>query len=65
MALSEVKKPRVLALVSDGNDDLSDAVSSSSSPDGSAAAPFATLPLNGNFSQVQVDRLQYQYRPRR
>lgn len=55
MALSEVKKPRVLALVSDGNDDLSDAVSTQLFTDKlGSGAPFATLPLNGNFSQVQA-----------
>ncbi|CAG9180109.1 hypothetical protein [Cupriavidus pampae] len=55
MALSDVKKPRVLALVSDGNGDLSDAVSAQLFTDKlGSGAPFATLPLNGNFSQVQA-----------
>ncbi|MGO4308007.1 hypothetical protein [Cupriavidus sp. RAF12] len=55
MALSDVKKPRVLALVSDGNDDLSNAVSTQLFTDKlGSGAPFATLPLNGNFSQVQA-----------
>jgi len=55
MALSDVKKPRVLTLVSDGNDDLSDAVSAQLFTDKlGAGAPFATLPLNANFSQVQT-----------
>lgn len=55
MALSDVKKPRVLALVSDGNNDLSDAVSTQLFTDKlGSGAPFATLPLNANFSQVQA-----------
>jgi hypothetical protein len=55
MALSDVKKPRVLALVSDGNTDLSDAVSTQLFTDKLGSnAPFATLPLNANFSQVQA-----------
>lgn len=55
MALSDVKKPRVLALVSDGNRDLSDAVSTQLFTDRLGSnAPFATLPLNANFSQVQA-----------
>jgi hypothetical protein len=55
MALSDVKKPRVLALVSEGNPDLSDAVSTQLFTDKLGSnAPFATLPLNANFSQVQA-----------
>lgn len=55
MALSDVKKPRVLALVSDGNADLSDAVGTQLFTDKlGSGAPFATLPLNANFSQVQA-----------
>jgi hypothetical protein len=55
MALSDVKKPRVLALVSDSNPDLSDAVSTQLFTDKLGSnAPFATLPLNANFSQVQA-----------
>ncbi|WP_454725531.1 MULTISPECIES: hypothetical protein [Cupriavidus] len=55
MALSDVRKPRVLALVSDGNPDLSDAVSTQLFTDKlGSGAPFATLPLNANFSQVQA-----------
>jgi hypothetical protein len=55
MALSDVKKPRVLALVSDGNAVLSDAVSTQLFTDKLGSnAPFATLPLNANFSQVQA-----------
>lgn len=55
MALSDVKKPRVLALVSEGNGDLSDAVSTQLFTDKlGSGAPFATLPLNANFSQVQA-----------
>ncbi|KJK20741.1 hypothetical protein UB46_30985 [Burkholderiaceae bacterium 16] len=55
MALSDVKKPRVLALVSDGNPDLSHAVSTQLFTDKlGSSAPFATLPLNANFSQVQA-----------
>jgi hypothetical protein len=55
MALADVKKPRVLALVSDGNTDLSDAVSTQLFTDKLGSnAPFATLPLNANFSQVQA-----------
>lgn len=55
MKLSDVKKPRVLTLVSDGNPDLPDAVVTQLFADklGSKAA-FASLPLNGNFSQVQA-----------
>jgi hypothetical protein len=55
MALSDVKKPRVLALVSDGNTDLSEAVSTRLFTDKlGSCAQFATLPLNANFSQVQA-----------
>ncbi len=55
MALSDVRKPRVLAIVSDGNSDLSDAVSTQLFTDRLGSnAPFATLPLNANFSQVQA-----------
>lgn len=55
MALSDVKKPRVMALVSDGNADLSDAVSTQLFTDKLGSdAPFATLPLNANYSQVQA-----------
>jgi hypothetical protein len=55
MALTDVKKPRVMALVSDGNPDLSDAVSTQLFADRlGSSAPFATLPLNANFSQVQA-----------
>lgn len=54
MALADVKKPRVLALVSDGNADLTDVVSTQLFTDKlGSSAPFATLPLNANFSQVQ------------
>jgi len=55
MALSDVKKPRVLALVSEGNPNLSDAVSTQLFTDKLGSnAPFATLPLNANFGQVQA-----------
>lgn len=55
MALSDVKKPRVMALVSDGNTDLTDVVSTQLFTDKlGSSAPFATLPLNANFSQVQA-----------
>ncbi|CAN0623629.1 conserved exported protein of unknown function [Burkholderia multivorans] len=55
MALSDVKKPRVLSLVSDGNPDLPNAVSTQLFTDKLGSnAPFATLPLNANFSQVQA-----------
>jgi hypothetical protein len=55
MALTDVKKPRVMALVSDGNPDLSDAVSTQLFADRLGSnAPFATLPLNANYSQVQA-----------
>lgn len=55
MALSDVKKPRVLTIVSDGNPDLSDSVSTQLFTDTlGSGAPFATLPLNANFSQVQA-----------
>jgi hypothetical protein len=55
MALADVKKPRVMALVSDGNADLSDAVSTQLFTDKLGSnAPFATLPLNANYSQVQA-----------
>ena len=55
MALSDVKKPRVLTMVSDGNPDLSDSVSTQLFTDRlGSGAPFATLPLNANFSQVQA-----------
>jgi hypothetical protein len=59
MKLSDVKKPRVLTLVSQGNADLPDAVASQLFSDQlGSKAPFATLPLNSNFSQVQaaIDR---------
>lgn len=59
MKLSDVKKPRVLTLVSHGNADLPDAVATQLFSDKlGSRAPFATLPLNGNFSQVQaaIDR---------
>lgn len=55
MKLSDVKKPRVLTLVSDGNTDLPDAVVTQLFADKlGSKAPFASLPLNGNFSQVQA-----------
>lgn len=55
MALSDVKKPRVLALVSDSNPDLSEAVVTQLFTDKlGTGAPFSTLPLNANFSQVQA-----------
>ena len=55
MALSDVKKPRVMALVSDGNSDLSDAVMTQLFTDKLGSnAPFAALPLNANYSQVQA-----------
>jgi len=55
MALSDVRKPRVLALVSDGNTDLPDAVSTQLFTDRLGSnAPFATLPLHANFSQVEA-----------
>lgn len=55
MKLSDVKKPRVLTLVSHGNADLPDAVATQLFADklGSSAS-FANLPLNSNYSQVQV-----------
>lgn len=55
MALSDVAKPRVMTLVSDGNADFSDALSTQLFTDKLGTdAPFATLPLNANFSQVQT-----------
>lgn len=59
MALSDVRKPRVITLVSEHNPDLSAAVSTQLFADElGTSASFATLPLNANYSQVQasIDR---------
>jgi hypothetical protein len=54
MALSEVRKPRVITLVSGANPDLAPAVSTQLFADQLGSnATFSTLPLNSNYSQVQ------------
>jgi len=54
MKLSDVKKPRVLVVVSDGNADIPDAVMSQLFADQLGAdAQFAVLPLNANYGKVQ------------
>lgn len=54
MALSEVRKPRVITLVSDKNPDLATAVSAQIFADQLGSnATFSTLPLNSNYSQIQ------------
>jgi len=55
MKLSDVKKPRVLVVVSDGNADIPDAVMSQLFADQLGAdAQFAVLPLNANYGKVQA-----------
>jgi hypothetical protein len=54
MALSEVRKPRVITLVSEANPDLAPAVSTQLFADQLGSnATFSALPLNSNYSQVQ------------